>query len=241
MQPITDYSTKEEFIRLLLQGPPGSAKTTTACQFPGAYIVDADVNLGGPLRYIKNHNLSMPVGYDRLDVDEKGNVVPPQARYLRLSKLVEESEKNPDIKTFVLDSATGVSPIIMDEVKRQQPSLKDGRQVYQFFLQATRDFLAKITLMRKNFVLIAHEKIEQDAMTQITQYRIAWPGQLGDYMGAFFTNVWRCEVQSEGFPPKYKFVIRTMQDTQHHGLKNDLELPASFVFDWKLIQEKLGT
>lgn len=241
MQPITDYSTKEEFIRLLLQGPPGSAKTTTACQFPGAYIVDADVNLGGPLRYIKNHGLSMPMGYDRLDVDEKGVVVPPMARYLRLTKLVEDSEKDPEIKTFVLDSATGVSVIIMDEVKRQQPSLKDGRQVYQFFLQATRDFLAKITLMRKNFVFIAHEKIEQDAMTQITQYRIAWPGQLGDYMGAFFTNVWRCEVLSEGFPPKYKFVIRTMQDTQHHGLKNDLELPASFQFDWKTIQEKMST
>lgn len=241
MQPITNYSTKEEFIRLLLQGPPGSAKTTTACQFPGAYIVDADVNLGGPLRYCKNHSLSMPIGYDRLDVDEKGVVVPPMARYLRLTKLVEESEKNSDIKTFVLDSATGVSPIIMDEVKRQQPSLKDGRQVYQFFLQATRDFISKITLMRKNFVFIAHEKVEQDAMTQITQYRIAWPGQLGDYMGAFFTNVWRCEVEREGLPPKYKFVIRTMQDTQHHGLKNDLELPSTFQFDWNLIQQKLET
>jgi hypothetical protein len=59
-------------------------------------------------------------------------------------------------------------------------------------------------------------------------------------MGAFFTNVWRCEVEREGIPPKYKFVIRTMQDTQHHGLKNDLELPAMFQFDWNTIQQKMS-
>lgn len=239
MTPINQYSTNEEFVRLLLQGPPGSAKTTTACQFPKSYIIDADVNLGGPLRFCKNHNLVIPVGYDRLDVDETGKVVPPSARYLRLDKLVSAASVDPAIETVVLDSATGLAPIVMDEVKRQQPSLKDGRQIYQFFLLATRDFIAKITLMRKNFILIAHEKIEQDAMTQITQYRVAWPGQLGDYIGAFFTNVWRCEVEREGLPPKYKYIIRTMQDTQHHGLKNDLELPPTFTFDWNLIQSKL--
>lgn len=240
MQPITDYSTKEEFIRLLLQGPPGSAKTTTACQFPKAYVIDVDVNLGGPLRYCKNHGLVMPVGYSRLDVDEKGAVVPRAQRYQRLDKLVADASVDPNIETVVLDSGTGLAPVIMDEVNRQQPSLKDGRQVYQFFLLATRDFIAKITLMRKHFILTMHEKIEQDAMTQIIQYRLAWPGQLGDYMGAFFTNVWRCEVEAEGYPPVYKRVIRTIQDTQHHGLKNDIELPSKFVFDWKLIQQKLG-
>jgi DNA polymerase III delta prime subunit len=240
MQPITNYSTKEEFIRLLLQGPPGSGKSTTACQFPKAYIIDADVNLGGPIRYCKNHNLVTPVGYDRLDVDETGKPVPASAQYLRLDKLVADASVNPDIETVVIDSGTGLAPVIMAEVNRQQPSLKDGRQIYQFFLLATRTFIAKITVMRKNFILTMHEKIEQDAMTNIIQYRLAWPGQLGDYMGAFFTNVWRCEVESEGFPPKYKRVIRTIQDTQHHGLKNDIELPAKLGFDWNLIKGKLS-
>lgn len=239
MQPITDYPTNEEFIRLLLQGPSGSGKTTVACQLPSAYIIDVDVNLGGPLRFCKNHGLSIPIGYNRLDIDEEGRPVPMMLRYQYLDKLVTAASVDPKIETVVLDGATGLAPVVMEEVKRQQPSLKDGRHVYQFFLLATRDFIAKITQMRKNFVLIAHEKIEQDAMTQITQYRVAWPGQLGDYIGAFFTNVWRCEVEREGIPPKYKFVIRTMQDVQHHGLKNDLELPPVFTFDWNKIQERL--
>jgi len=241
MQPITDYSTKEEFIRLLLQSPPGAGKTTTVCQFPGAYIIDVDVNLGGPLRFCKNHNLPIPIGYDRLDIDEKGVIVPPITRYLRFEKLYNEAMSNDQVKTIVVDSATGFTDVLMAEVKRQQPSVKDGRQLYGFYLEAGKQFLGKLTQTRKHIVVTAHERIEQDAMTQITQYRIAWPGQLGDYLGAFFTNVWRCEVEREGVPPKYKFVIRTMQDTQHHGLKNDLELPAIFQFDWNLIQQKLNT
>lgn len=240
MQPITDYNTKEEYIRLLLQGPPGSGKTTVICQFPGAYVIDIDVNLGGPLRFCKSHNLPLPVGYDRLDIDEKGAEVPPLLRYPRFEKLFTEAQLNPDVKTIVFDSATGFTDILMQEVKRQQPSLKDGRQIYGFYLEAGKQFLTKVIQTRKNIVMTAHEKIEQDGMTQIVQYRIAWPGQLGDYLGAYFTNVWRCEVQTEGFPPKYKYVLRTMQDVQHHGLKNDLELPPIFQFDWNVIAERLG-
>lgn len=239
MQPIEQYQTKEEHIRLLLQGPPGAGKTTVVCQFPSAYIVDVDVNLGGPLRFCKNHNLPIPVGYDRLDIDENGNIVPPTQRYLRLEKFITDAQVNPNVKTIVIDSATGITDVLMAEVKRQQPGVKDGRQLYGFYLEAGKQFLGKLTQIRKHVVVTAHEKIEQDAMTQITQYRIAWPGQLGDYLGAYFTNVWRCEVDREGIPPKYKFVIRTMQDTQHHGLKNDLELPPIFTFDWNLIQSKL--
>jgi hypothetical protein len=239
MQPISNYATKEEFIRLLLQGPPGSGKSTVICRFPGAYVLDVDVNLGGPLRFCKRNNIPLPLGYDRVDVDESGTVIPMALRYLRFQKLLDEAYKNPEVKTLIIDSATGFTEVLMAEVRRQQPGLKDDRQVFKFFLLAAREFLGKMTQIKRHVVVTGHEKIEQDAMTNITQYRIAWPGQLGDYIGAFFTNVWRCEVEREGIPPKYKYVIRTMQDAQHYGLKNDLDLPPVFAFDWNLVQQKL--
>jgi hypothetical protein len=237
MTPISNYVTNEGFLRLLLQGQPGSAKTTTACHFPKAYFIDIDVNLGGPLRFCKSHNLPMPIGYDRVDVDEKGVLVPTPQRWNRIEKLVKDCP--PEVETIIFDSATGLTDILMAHVKMMNPSLKDGRQIYMFYLEAGKQFLTKFTLLRKHVVLTAHEKIDKDEMTGITQYRVAWPGQLGDYVGAYFTNVWRTEVQREGIPPKYKYVIRTMQDTQNYGLKNDLELPPVMEFDWKVIEGKL--
>src|SRR5262245_9169594 len=125
MQPIANYNTKEGFIRLLLQGPPGAGKSTTVCQFPKAYIIDVDVNLRGPLRFCKTHNIPIPIGYDRVDVDENGATVPLLARWPRLVRLVDNLP--PEIETVVFDSATGLTDLLMTEVKRQQPSVKDGR------------------------------------------------------------------------------------------------------------------
>src|SRR5881394_847026 len=237
MTPISSYPTDADFLRLLLQGEPGSGKTTTACGFPNSYVIDLDVNLGGALRFHKNRKHPLPLGFDRVDIDEKGETVKPLLRWQRLEALILGTP--PEVETIVIDSATGLTDLMMQEVKRQQPSVKDGRQHYYFYLEAGKQFLTKFNLLRKHVVLTAHEKIDKDAMTDITQYRVAWPGKLGDYVGAFFTNVWRTEVEREGVPPKYKYIVRAMQDPAHYGLKNDLELPPTFVFDWNIIQAKL--
>lgn len=239
MQPITDYAKKEARLRLLLQGPPGSGKTTLACSFPKPYIIDIDVNLDGPLRFRSKRNLPLPVGYDRLDIDEKGAAVPPVARYLRLDRCLIEAQQNPDIETIVIDSATGFTDILMEEVKRRQPGVKDGRQLWGFFFEYGKQFLATLTSMRKHIVLIAHERVEKDEVEGGLKYRVNWPGQLGDLIGGFFTDVWRAEVQSiGGLQPSYKWVVRTMPDYRF-TLKNGFEFPAIFEFSWALVEQKM--
>jgi hypothetical protein len=178
----------------------------------------------------------LPVGYDRLDLDEAGKPVPLSQQFLRLDRLLIAAQTNPAIETIVIDSATGLADVKMADTVARNPAVKDGRQIFGFFLQESKALIATLVKMRKNIVLIAHERIEKDEMSGVLQYRLMWPGQLGDYMGAFFTNVWRCEVTSEGFPPKPKFSIRTFQNAQHYGLKNDLELPSLFEFDWNKIK-----
>lgn len=236
MQPISSYSTTDGFIRLLLQGAPGSGKSTLSLLFPGVYVIDIDVNLAGPIRYHTKRNHPLPIGYDRLDLDDKGNPVPLAQRFTRLSNCLLEAQKNPEVQTIVIQSATGLSELMMEYTKIAQPACKDGRQLFGFFYTYCRALINTLTQMRKHVILEAHEKIEQDAMTQVTQYRLSWPGQLGDHMGGFFTNVWRTEVTRSGVPPKYSFQVRTMQDAQCYGLKNDFELPPTFEFDWKIIE-----
>src|SRR5262249_364894 len=130
MKDINSYTAVEDYIRLILQGEPKSGKSTLACQFPGAYIIDSDVNLGGPLRWLRTNNKPLPLGYDVLDKDDQGNNVEMPLRYTRFQKLMLEAMNNPAIQTIVIDSGTSFQDILMAETSRLQPSVKDGRQLW---------------------------------------------------------------------------------------------------------------
>jgi hypothetical protein len=241
VQDINTYTTTEDYIRLILQGEPKSGKSTLACQFPGAYIIDCDVNLGGPLRYLRDHNLPLPLGFDVLDKNGTGQDIDMQMRYTRFSLLMSEAQKHPDIKTIVIDSATSFTDILLAETQRLQPSVKDGRQLWGFFFSYGKALMAQLRLFRKHIVFIAHERTDKLPDGGVVYpVRIAWPGQLGQIMPSFFTDVWRTEIKQVGFSPnaKYRWVVQTMPSYQYK-LGNSLGLPDEFEFDWKLIEEKL--
>jgi hypothetical protein len=246
MQPITEYKAENDKLRLLLQGPSGAGKTTLGCQFPKPYIVDIDINLGGSLRFLKEKGLQLPVGFDVLDYDKEGKQVPMNLRYQRLNKCLLAAQSNDSIDTIVIDSATTLSDIMIAEVLRQQgksaiTDYKDGRQFWGFFANAGRQFMATLSAMRKHIVLIAHERIDRDPSGAVVYpVKIAWPGQVGQNIGIFFTNVWRAEVQAvpSGMQTNYKWQIRTMPEYKFE-LKNSLGLPPLFEFNWQTIEEKL--
>lgn len=245
MQSITSYSL-EDRIRVIIQGPPKAGKSVLAMQFPKPYFIDLDVNLGGPLRYASRAGLSLPVGYDVLDKDEKGNEVKPQQRYARLNTLLKAAQENPEIETIVIDSATQLTQVLIDEVCRSQGKLspddfKDGRQFWGFFGRLGVGVMAALKSMRKHIVLTAHEKVNKTADGSIVYpIKIAWPGQLGQVIGAYFTDVWRCETVAKpvGMEKEYKFVVRTMPDNMYE-LGNGLGLPPVFEFKWDIIAAAL--
>jgi hypothetical protein len=240
MQKIETYDVDASHLRLLLQGPSGSGKTTTACQFPGAYVADLDINLGGPLRWLKKNNRPTPIGYDVIDRDETGKEVAPNMRYLRLTKCLQEAAANPDVKTIVIDSATKLHDYIQAEVLRQQNAQQMTIQHWGFYLGLWKQFVVGISAQKKHFVLVCHERVEKDEISQALQYFVMIPGQMGHMIGALFTDVWRSEVQEvPGVPQStYKFVLRTMP-SYRFNLKNSLGLPPTFEFNWELIDQKL--
>lgn len=242
MQTIDSYqSTVGSLLRLVLQGPPKQGKTCVALQFPGAYVVDIDLNLGGPLRYLEKNHLPMPVGFDVIDKDETGKEIPISNRYTQLNKCLLAAQVHPDVKTIIIDSATNLVPILIAEVLRQQMKPAMTKQLWGFFYTLGYQFFSTITSMRKHIVLIAHEKINKDDGGAIVlPYEVAWPGQLGTNIGSFFTDVWRCEVieTPSGANSVYKWQIRTMPN-QRFKLGNSLDLPPVFEFKWDTIKAKL--
>lgn len=239
MQAITTYTTNEAFLRVLLQGPPGSGKTTEACQFPGVYVADCDLNLGGPLRWLKKNGKSLPVGYDTIDRDENGNEIDPLFRYTRLESCLQKAIAEPTVQTIVIDSATKLSDYMIAEVLRQQNAKAMTIQHWGFYLALWKKFISVLSVQRKHFVLIAHERVEKDEIDQSLKYFVMVPGQMGAIIGSLFTDVWHSEVaEKPGVPPTYDFLIRTMPSYRYQ-LKNSLGLPPVFRFDWTMIETKL--
>jgi hypothetical protein len=239
MQKIESYE-KEAYLRLLLQGSPGTGKTTLGCAFPGAYIADCDIGLGGPLRYLRKNGGTLPLGYDIIDRDEHGKEVPPNERYQRLGKCLNTAIKDPTVQTIVIDSATKLSDYMIEEVLRQQGKKEMSISMWGFYLALWKHFISQLTAQRKHFVLICHEKVEKDEIDQSLKYFVLIPGQIQNIIGSLFTDVWRCEVSgSVGPNPKHTFAVRTMPDYRYQ-LKNSLGLPPLMSFDWALIESKLN-
>lgn len=243
--PTIDQYSNDAYLRLLLQGPSGVGKTTLACQFPGAWVMDCDLNLAGPLRFLKSKGLPLPIGYDTIDRDETGKSVPDNMRYDRLLRCANAAAAQPGVKTLVFDSATKIADYIKAHVLRVNPTKTGQMEMtsWGFFYQYWVQLVATVTAAKLHSVFIFHEKLEKDEVDGTLKYFINVQGQFQAVAASLFTDVWRAEVSGGGgllpTASSYNWQIRTMPDFRYQ-LKNSLQLPPVFVFDWKLIESKLN-
>lgn len=243
--PTIDQYTTESYIRLLLQGESGSGKTTTAIQFPGVWVIDCDLNLGGPLRHLREAKLPLPLGYDTIDRDDKGVPVPENLRWQRVLSILAELGKKAGViglQTIVFDSMSKMNDYNKAHVLRTNPTKSGGfeQASWGFFYSNWVSLVGMVTAAKVHCVFNGHDKIDKDELDGSTKIMLNVQGQFQAVAGSLFTDVWHAEVKTTGgLTPTYSRVLRTVSDYKHAGLKNSFGLPPLFEFDWKLIEGKL--
>lgn len=244
--PNIDHYQSEAFIRLLLQGESGAGKTTTSLQFPSPWVFDCDLNLRGPLQWLRANGKPLPIGYDTIDRKEDGTVVPENMRWQRLIDLVKKvgqrEGEHKDVQTFVFDSMSKMNDYNKAHVLRTNPTKTGGLEMpsWGFFYSNWVSFVGAVTAAKIHCVFNGHDKIDKDELDGSTKIMLNVQGQFQAVAGSLFTDVWHAEVQATtGLTPTYCRVVRTVGDYKHAGLKNSFGLPPLFEFDWKMIQQKL--
>lgn len=137
----------QPLVKILLYGQPGIGKSTLALSAPSPLLLDFDNGV---------HRISSIHQTDTVPISQWEDVL----------EVLEEDLSA--YKSLVMDTAGKMLDFVSDYLIRQNPKYKRGdgqltQQGYGARKMAFKAFFAKITMLQKNLVFVAHDKEEKDA------------------------------------------------------------------------------
>lgn len=233
MKPATEFDENSTLCALFI-GDPGSGKTSTALQFPGAYVLDCDDNLRPAKLFTKKNDFF----YNVATKDDKGESIPPEKRYQHCVECINKAVASPEIKTIILDTIGTFSDIVCSEVKRQQGKADNAQMSlpdWGHFAYLIKFVITRLKSAGKNIIVTAHNKRVVDEATGAVNIFVNVPGQSKDNLSGLFSDVILFFSDQEGFGASAKDVrkVRTIptRATDHRGAKGSLGLPAELKLD----------
>lgn len=223
---------KKEPRKFLFLGPPAGGKTQTAMQFPSPLFLDVEGNLDPCVESLRKKGAEPSFAYDNLLIgdDEK-----PRELYSVFDALLTtltKAKDMPEIKTIIVDNLTFVNNFIIQKIYKQQgvqamearhyDSLK-SQFVVLFSKLMSCHSAGKIIICTCHEFIVTRPNAGDMMNPTVTGYEPAVQGKVTDYLGGFFTDVWRFDSGVKA-GNKRGFTIEAVKTTMS-DLKNSLEMP----------------
>ena len=217
---ITNMSAvKNQPIRLGLQGPPGSGKTTSALTFPGVLVLDFDHGLqafaGQDVRTVPFYSSDWIIQYGFKPTSPIGG---PNRRDAFLKWLREEAPKLVASDTLVVDSWSTVQDAFDLQTSLEPKYTKEGKiDDYDFWerkIEFSREVMIRLNGLRCNVIVCFHETQIRDAKTGMLLDKIA-PLMQGKFVARikqYFSDYFRCSVETTEVKDASGKVIETKRN-----------------------------
>ena len=234
------YETLDEAtgtITLLLKGPSGSGKTYKAAQFPSPVFFNFDNNLSGLRGLPTETKKGIRIVNPRLN--DKGEYLSSMQVWDNFVKQLEKVCLDATTRTIVIDSLSSLSNVLMDMIiKSSSPGAKVELQhwgSFQRYLKWLGEELLNNKSRNFNVIVIAHEQLEKDELTQQVIYSLNIGSSLRTSFDMFFTDCWRCYTKQAAVTPAspkgVEYRVRVLPANQFNAKCSLTDLPADFIWE----------
>lgn len=223
---------------ILIEGAPGTAKTTLALQFPSVYHADLDLNSDGPIRYLRSVNKLRPYHTDTIALaddhtPESPKVIKEEERYDRLITSLKSAVSDPRIKWIIVDGMTQLDTFIHAKVHKATGksvgtplAIQDWRPFREYLMQVIQilRYSGKPTITICHLESVMSEQVKGQ-MASVIGYKPLVSTKIGEVFAGFFTDVWLMTA-SPAPQGKTLFKLHTQKQHLYGDLKNAYLMPA---------------
>ena len=176
-------------------GVAGSGKTTFGSTFPSPCFLDTDEGL-----------LSIR-GKDVAYFDLRQQA----SWYLKIKEALQLAGTNPNIKSIIVDSMTGVATAGMEytQIVNKNVGKKPNFDDWAGFANTITDFIVLLKSYNKHVLIICHENTDKDENTGRVWCLPAIQGQMKFKLPNYFDEFYHAEVETRpGKPSEYRLLAR---------------------------------
>lgn len=205
--------------RALIKGLDKNGKSTAAATWPDPLFVDVDRAMS------KMRGVSIDYE-DFIDFEET-------KVYAAVEAFLKEHRENPKYKTIVIDTFNRLDYYLCQEIK---PNGRFEFGEWGIKLQKNIKFLTDLMTIQlkynKNIVVLVHEKLDRDELSNKVSIVPALQGAITGQIGGFFDDVFHIEKVLVGAKREFRFFIENQglhtAGSKTMDWKGELSIPAHY-------------